>query len=313
MPKHGVFMEIYHSDLTQYIKTGRLPLYVEDVTGIAHPERLFHDHDYSEIALITAGEALHVAAGKTARIEAGDILVLHPGCMHAYDRTDGMRLINVLYKREKLPMPLLDGHSLPLFHILFPNEKNPPPENALRPVMRLKPEDIHPVFTLIKELEKEIKGILPGCMHRALGLFMELTVRLARLSGYESPGIKERFVIGDVIEFMRGNLNRKITVDELMRTAKMSRRNFFRQFKLAAGCSPVEYLLGLRLEKAAGMLVMTEKSAGEIALECGFGDSNYFCRMFRRKHGVSPLRHRAAARKKTSCPETVNPKDNRPA
>jgi transcriptional regulator GlxA family with amidase domain len=56
----------------------------------------------------------------------------------------------------------------------------------------------------------------------------------------------------------------------------VSRRHFFRLFEQAVGVSPMEYLKKLRLQKAASMLLTTNASVNQIALACGFNDSNNF-------------------------------------
>jgi len=281
---------LYHSSLSPYTMPDKLPLWVEHVTSYQHPERWFHDHDYSELALVLKGGAVHLLGERSAPIAAGDVLVIHPGCLHAYDKTAGMELANILYKKDELPLPLLDALSLPLFQRLFPSDL--PAERSPSPVMRLKPEDLSGVAALVKELEGEVRGILPGKLYVAMTLFMEVTAKLARLCDYEMPERRARFLIGDAIEVMNNRYAQKLSVEELMRAARMSRRNFFRQFKGAVGHSPIEHLLGIRLEKAARMLVMTDRSVDEIALACGFCDGNYFCRMFRKKHQCSPRQYR---------------------
>ena len=40
------------------------------------------------------------------------------------------------------------------------------------------------------------------------------------------------------------------------------------------------------------MLLKTNKSVAEIALACGFRDSNYLGEVFKKKKGVSPLQYR---------------------
>ena len=47
-----------------------------------------------------------------------------------------------------------------------------------------------------------------------------------------------------------------------------------------------------RIEKAAGLLLSTEKKAGEIATACGFSDISYFTRRFREINGCTPLEYR---------------------
>lgn len=52
------------------------------------------------------------------------------------------------------------------------------------------------------------------------------------------------------------------------------------------------YLQNLRLTHAENLLGITNLSIGEIALDSGFSDGNYFARFFRQKHGISPRKFR---------------------
>ena len=69
----------YHSTIRSYISEGKLPLWVVHREAGLHPARLFHDHEYSEIALIISGSARHILESENIPIEAGDLLVIHPG------------------------------------------------------------------------------------------------------------------------------------------------------------------------------------------------------------------------------------------
>ncbi len=65
-------------------------------------------------------------------------------------------------------------------------------------------------------------------------------------------------------------------------------RLFFKQ----VGISFHEYCNRLRLEKAEILLRQTSKKILDIALESGFNNVSYFNRVFRNKHGISPLEYR---------------------
>jgi AraC-like DNA-binding protein len=79
----------------------------------------------------------------------------------------------------------------------------------------------------------------------------------------------------------------------------MSERSFYRAFSMATGESPLTYLQKLRLTKAAEILQSTDKNVTEVAFECGFNDSSYFARQFRRVFGVSPRQFQAGKRMRT--------------
>ena len=66
------------------------------------------------------------------------------------------------------------------------------------------------------------------------------------------------------------------------------RRNFSRKFGSARGMPPGRYLASLRLDEAKRMLSHGGHTVKEVAEQCGYGDANYFCKVFRRSFGVSP-------------------------
>lgn len=65
-----------------------------------------------------------------------------------------------------------------------------------------------------------------------------------------------------------------------------------RCMKKVFGCTPLEYLLNYRIEKAKQMLLRTAWPVTRIAEETGFKQISYFTRLFRKYEGTSPLQYR---------------------
>ncbi|MEU6774349.1 AraC family transcriptional regulator [Streptomyces sp. NPDC046759] len=61
----------------------------------------------------------------------------------------------------------------------------------------------------------------------------------------------------------------------------------------AAGCSPKDYLLRIRLGRAKELLAATELPVAAVARRVGYDDPAYFSRLFTRRVGVAPARFRA--------------------
>jgi AraC-like DNA-binding protein len=97
-----------------------------------------------------------------------------------------------------------------------------------------------------------------------------------------------RAFVFDVEQFCWQNLSRPIGVEDMARVARMSRYHFSRQFERARGISPGRYLATLRLDEARRLLTGGGRTVKEVAERCGYGDANYFCKVFRRNFGVSP-------------------------
>jgi AraC-like DNA-binding protein len=83
-------------------------------------------------------------------------------------------------------------------------------------------------------------------------------------------------------------------VDDLARTAGLSRAHFSREFRRAFGESPHAYLLTRRLERAAAMLRTTDRSVTDICFSVGLVSVGSFTTSFTRTYGVSPTAYRAS-------------------
>ena len=85
-----------------------------------------------------------------------------------------------------------------------------------------------------------------------------------------------------------------LDVRALARAAKLSPAHFSREFRRAFGESPHQYLLNRRLERAAALLRMTDRSVADICLTVGLRSVGSFTTSFGRTFGMSPTAYRAA-------------------
>jgi AraC-like DNA-binding protein len=84
-----------------------------------------------------------------------------------------------------------------------------------------------------------------------------------------------------------------IGVDDMASAAGLSRAHFSREFRRVFGESPRAYLLTRRLERAAGLLRMTDHSVADICLSVGLQSVGSFTTSFTRTFGRSPTVYRA--------------------
>ena len=86
-----------------------------------------------------------------------------------------------------------------------------------------------------------------------------------------------------------------LTVADLAEAARLSPAHFSREFRRAFGETPHAYLLTRRLERAASMLRMTDRSVADICVAVGLSSVGSFTTTFTRVYGMSPASYRAAA------------------
>jgi AraC-like DNA-binding protein len=83
-------------------------------------------------------------------------------------------------------------------------------------------------------------------------------------------------------------------VDDMAAAAGLSRAHFSREFRAAFGESPHAYLLTRRLERAASLLRMTDRSVADVCFSVGLQSVGSFTTSFTRTFGRSPTAYRAA-------------------
>jgi AraC-like DNA-binding protein len=85
-----------------------------------------------------------------------------------------------------------------------------------------------------------------------------------------------------------------LDVDDMARAAGLSRAHFSREFRRAFGESPHQYLLTRRLERAASLLRVTDRSVADICFSVGLQSVGSFTTSFTSTYGVSPTVYRAS-------------------
>jgi len=98
--------------------------------------------------------------------------------------------------------------------------------------------------------------------------------------------------MGEIIDYIKDNIERSITVGELAEKACLSVSALERQFKKRFKIPPLQYVKRLRLNMSCELLMTTDKSISEIALECGFCDHSYMTKTFTKTIGMSPRKYR---------------------
>lgn len=90
--------------------------------------------------------------------------------------------------------------------------------------------------------------------------------------------------------------NEQLTVRVLAHSCSMSESMFTRSFKRVYGCTPVQYLIKVRLEAAKELIATTDLSFEEVANECGFKTAKYFGDMLKKNEHITPRELRAMYR-----------------
>ncbi|MET7933811.1 helix-turn-helix domain-containing protein [Streptomyces sp. NPDC005322] len=128
----------------------------------------------------------------------------------------------------------------------------------------------------------------------------------ARLSvmPLEREGGQAQFIVHDhtptpagsalepILTWLRANLARPLTLDDIAAQAGMSTRTLIRRFREQTGTTPLQWLHRARIRQAQHLLESTEHSVERIGAQVGFGSPTAFRDRFKRTTGVSPYAYR---------------------
>jgi AraC-type DNA-binding domain-containing proteins len=89
-------------------------------------------------------------------------------------------------------------------------------------------------------------------------------------------------------KFIDGNPSKWFTLAELAKYSGLSRNFFCRIFHDISGETPVEYMNKQKINTAKRLLVETDCSTKEIAIELGFSNDSYFYSLFKKNTGLTP-------------------------
>ena len=98
--------------------------------------------------------------------------------------------------------------------------------------------------------------------------------------------------IKSVLEYIESNFESPLSLEELSGVIGQNPKYFCRTFKHLTHQSPMDYVNFYRVEQAAFLLSTTKLSITSIAMECGFCESSYFTKVFKKYKGVTPKKYR---------------------
>ncbi len=116
---------------------------------------------------------------------------------------------------------------------------------------------------------------------------------VGEISKYLGSSNTRQDKLSEVTEYIRANLSRELTRQELASRVHLSQSALARMFKSGTGMTLTEYIFQLRLESAKRLLQTPSIPIGEAAEKCGFRNYSYFYTRFKSAVGISPSEYRA--------------------
>lgn len=248
-----------------------------------------HQHDFSQLFIISNGKATHVIDNHEYKIREGHVYVIKESVMHQFKNVENLELYNVLYNSEELMKnsDILKRH--PGFQALFVIQPYYQSEYNFKSKLQLDFGGLKYVLGILNILLQELKSKRIGYETIIQSYFMILITFLSReyIQG-NMCNHKKMLGLAQAIAYLESNYLNQITLKDLSEKAFLSPRQFTRIFKSNYNTTPINYLINLRIKHACFLLRNSDLSIINVAVESGFSDSTYFCRQFRKIVGMSP-------------------------
>lgn len=96
----------------------------------------------------------------------------------------------------------------------------------------------------------------------------------------------------EAAKYISRHFHKDLKLPDVAMQYGVSTSYFAKKFKAVTGFSFKEYLTAVRIREASSLLIQSNMSITEVAIKCGFSDSNYFGDVFKKVKGVSPRAYR---------------------
>lgn len=98
-------------------------------------------------------------------------------------------------------------------------------------------------------------------------------------------------VIDNAIKYIKENLSGELTLEKISQFSALSPIHFHNLFKTSVGKTLRDYVEEQRIKKAVNLLITTNLSLTQIAIDCGFSSQSYFSYVFKRRMKTTPRKY----------------------
>jgi AraC-like DNA-binding protein len=243
-----------------------------------------HRHNEVELNAIERGHFIYMLAGQETRVSAGEVALFWGAIPHqviAYAPGTHLHWVTV-------PLNYVLGWELPrpFIHALLSGD-------WLR--------DPHPCYDqrFFARWEADLRTGQPALAlleMRAMFFRFAQLPHSASAAGDEPRPDGKHGRANTMAAFMSHHFHEPLSIADIARTVNLQPNYAMTVFRAAFGMSLIEYLTQQRIAHAQQLLIMSDATVAEIALDCGFQTVSHFYNAFARLCGVSPGKYRAALR-----------------
>ena len=249
-----------------------------------HPRYLmpYHWHKEYEIIRILKGHFTITIDGETCSANAGDLIFINQGLIHGGIPENG------IYECIVFDLQFLLMHGAAMTQYMT---KLTGCSILIQSHFTRCDKDL---FAIAAQLFEAVEKKAPAYELNTVGalyLFLGIIFQKNYYTAYTKTtrrNLKEANHIKPVLEYIENHYMEKISLEKMSRIAGISPKYFCRCFKIFFHMTASDYLNYKRVEQACYELTVLDKSVSEVVFDCGFHDTSYFIRIFKKYKGMTP-------------------------
>jgi AraC-like DNA-binding protein len=253
---------------------------------------LAHWHSDLELLYVYEGSLRMGVNSETRILHQGDMAICSSGDIHFYDSRDtGSTIMLVIFNPALVGSP---GGWPKDVRLASPFIINAARDGEAAPGGHRRMAAIMQELVQEAELKQSYhEQLITGMLHELCGLVLRHVHCEGADPKKDTRRISSMKIMQRVLEYLEDNYMHAVTLEDTARQAHMSQFHFSRYFKSISGMSYTAFLNNIRINQAEVMLLNTNKTIIDIALECGFTNVRTFNRVFQqfKKRTPSNLRY----------------------
>ena len=245
-----------------------------------------HDHSAVEIVLTLEGSVTYTIEDTIYQVHKGEVLIVPPDTPHSLNMGEGSSRYLFLFEPDAI-MTMRDIKSMAMyFHKPFHLRDGSDAHVRIRELL-LRSRDAYD--------KKELmwNTVCYSSILRVYAMLGQRYLSGIRPRAGDSLRNMDSEVITAVMTYINNHYREELSLEDVAKFAGFSRYYFSRSFKRQTGYSFKDYLCQKRLQVAMDLLIRTNRSMRDVAIESGFGSVATFNRVFREKKGCTPTQYRA--------------------
>ena len=238
-----------------------------------------HFHRNHELYYLEKGKTVHFVGDQIYLLNEGDMVFVPSGIFHRTDNKDTDIVERHLFFYDE---DYIDEEFMPYIEELKKNN-----------YIKLPSEHIHRITDIARKMSYELRHQHADFVTMQRLYLEQLLILISRLRITDSKPRTNPLhqIIQDVITYISTNVSADLSLPTLSDKYSVSASHLSKQFKSLTGMGLNEYVNIARVSAAEKFLLSTDMSIMEVAMKCGFNDSNYFARVFKKLKGVTPKKY----------------------